>query len=211
MMGVDGDSSNPVPTSNNTVSREEYKFSLLINRLRTVFKELLVKPMWMQFCLKYPAFATNNVLRSALGLSYVEENLFVLAKERAIIADGAALVQNLSGINGADGRPVFSMRFLVKYLGLSDDDWKLNEKYRAEDEAEMKKKQEEMSAGMGGMTGGMGMGPEMGGMPDGMGMGPEMGGMSGGMGIGPEMGGGADMAGAGMEGEGGAEMTPPAE
>ena len=122
MMGVDGDSSNPVPTSNNTVSREEYKFSLFINRLRTVFKELLVKPMWMQFCLKYPAFATNNVLRSALGLSYVEENLFVLAKERAIIADGAALVQNLSGINGADGRPVFSMRFLVKYLGLSDDD-----------------------------------------------------------------------------------------
>ena len=77
------------------------------------------------------------------------------------------------------------MRFLVKYLGLSDDDWKLNEKYRAEDEAEMKKKQEEMSAGMGGMSGGMGMGPEMGG--------------------------GADMAGAGMEGEGGAEMTPPAE
>ena len=49
----------------------------------------------------------------------------------------------------------------------------------------MKKKQEEMSAGMGGMSGGMG--------------------------IGPEMGGGADMAGAGMEGEGGAEMTPPAE
>ena len=185
MMGVDGDSSNPVPTSNNSVSREEYKFSLFINRLRTVFKELLVKPMWMQFCLKYPAFATNNVLRSALGLSYVEENLFVLAKERAIIADGAALVQNLSGINGPDGRPVFSMRFLVKYLGLSDDDWKLNEKYRAEDEAEMKKKQEEMSAGMGGMSGGMGMGPEMGG--------------------------GADMAGAGMEGEGGAEMTPPAE
>lgn len=45
MMGVDGDSSNPVPTSNNSVSREEYKFSLFINRLRTVFKELLVKPM----------------------------------------------------------------------------------------------------------------------------------------------------------------------
>ena len=141
----------------------------------------------------------------------MEENLFVLAKERAIIADGAALVQNLSGINGADGRPVFSMRFLVKYLGLSDDDWKLNEKYRAEDEAEMKKKQEEMSAGMGGMSGGMGMGPEMGGMSGGMGMGPEMGGMSGGMGMDREMGGGADMAGAGMEGEGGAEMTPPAE
>ena len=192
MMGVEGDNTNQVPTSNNNVSREEYKFSLFINRLRSIFKEILVKPMWMQFCLKYPEFATNNILQSALGLTYQEENLFVLAKERAIIADGANLVNTLAGIKDAMGKPVFATKFLsTKYLGLSEAEWKLNEKYKKEEEAEMKEAQDnQLSSAPGGM-GGM----DMGGMPGGMDMGGmpgDMGGMPGDMG-GMDMGGGEEL------------------
>jgi len=205
MLG-EGEGTSAVPTSTSTISREEYKFSLFINRLRMVFKEILIKPMWLQFCLKYPEFATNNILQANMGLCYNEENVFVLAKQRAIVADGANLVQTLAGLNGADGKPAFSMKFLtLKYLGLTDADWKLNEKYKAEEEKEAEELQKQ-NPQMNGGDMGMGMGPTgFGGDMTG-GFGGDMGGFGG-----SEIGMGEPTGGIGAGGEEGMGAEPSGE
>ena len=35
-------------------TREEIKFSRFITRLRSIFQEILIKPLWLQMCLDFP-------------------------------------------------------------------------------------------------------------------------------------------------------------
>jgi len=131
-----------------SIAREEMRFSYFINRIRSVYKEILLKPMWYQFVLKHPEFKEDMNLKGAVGLLFVEENLFTVAKERQIAGAGANLISTLSGIThpsvGPDGSPVdvpyFDPKFLIeKYMQMSDIDIKLNEKYRKERSSEIQK------------------------------------------------------------------------
>lgn len=163
-MIFDGNESSVVPDNSN-MTREEWRFSLFIDRIRGIFKEILVKPMWIQFCLHNQEFASNDVLKNAIGLTFTEENIFRLAKEAANLNAGASLIQTLSGLNGSDGKPVFSMKFLVqKYLNMTDDDWKLNEKMKADEEKEAAENAVQNQGTPGGapLGGGMGGGFDMG-------------------------------------------------
>ena len=184
-MIFDGSSSSAIPDQSN-MTKEEYKFSLFVKRIRDIIQELVIKPTWIQFCLKRPNFATNNILRSTFGVKFIEENIFQREKERKIIESGANTISTLNNVKKMDGSPVFSTKFLLeKYMTLSEDEWKLNESYLKTEEIEMKKKkgnaqpQQDMGGGFGGtspdMSGGFG------------GTSPDMSG-----GFGSDMGGGAD-------------------
>lgn len=154
MLG-EGDGNLNTPTSNSAMSKEEYKFSLFINRVRTIFKELLIKPTWIQFCLKHPEFSTNTIFQSYIGLDYNEENLFVLAKERAILNDEAQLITTLYNLTDEKNEHVFSMKFLTrKYLGISDSDWELNKRYKEEERKASKEEASQMGQQNEGMMGG---------------------------------------------------------
>ena len=180
-MFFDGNENSAVPDNSN-MTREEWRFSLFIERIRNIIKELLIKPMWIQFCLHNQEFAKNDVLKNALSLTFTEENIFTLAKEAANLQMGSGVIQNLAGLQGSDGKPIFSMQFLVKkYLNFTDDDWKLNEKMKKDEEQEQT--DANIQQGQDAFGGGMGM--DMGG---GMDMGMDMGATSP-----PDMGGGMDM------------------
>ncbi|MFA5153726.1 MAG: portal protein [Clostridia bacterium] len=123
------------------IAREEMRFSYFINRIRSIFQEILMKPTWLQFCLKHPEFAKDKILKGSIGLLFTEENLFTIAKEREIASKGAETVNNLMGVMqptiGPDGMPLeehyFDPKFLVeKYMQYTDIDLKLNEKYKKE-------------------------------------------------------------------------------
>ncbi len=192
-MLFDGQEVSVVPDNSN-LTKEEYKYSLFIGRIRDIIKELLLKPMWNQFCLKHPEFASSNILKNALGLEFVEENVFALAKEKAILEQGTGIVQTLAQLQNPDQTPVFSMKFLLqRYLSFTDDDWALNQKMLDDEKKKAEKEQKAGQAGGGaGAPGGdMGGGMDLGG---GMDMGP-----------GPDMGGGMDMGGGPEGGEPGGE------
>lgn len=164
-----------------SITREEYAFSRFISRLQSIFQEIVLKPTWMLFSLKKPSLASNNAIKSCLGILYNEENMFILSKERSIVQEGANTIASLKGIVDSNNVPYFSTQFLVeKYLGLSDDDIRLNEKYKAKEIIKQlnNKEQEQPGTEMGGMPGGdfggFG-GTEIGGMPGGE---PSLGGES---------------------------------
>lgn len=145
--------SSAVP-DNSSMTRDEYRFSLFIDRIRGILSELLLKPMWIEFCIRNPEFRGNEVIKNAIGLEYYESNIFRLAKENANLSVGAGIISTLSGLNGMDGKPVFSMKFLTKkYISLSDDDWKLNNEMKQEEErAALKKGVDGSDVGFGGST-----------------------------------------------------------
>ena len=182
-MIFDGNEMSAIPDNSN-MTREEYRFSLFVGQIRDLFKEIVIKPMWLQFCLHNPEFAGNDVIKNSLGLAFVEENIFRLAKENANLQVGTDIINKLSGLQGADGKPVFPMRYLVqKYLNITDDDWKLIEVMKkAEDEKAAQNGQAGTvpggeDTGFGGFGGGETGGFDMGG---GFGGGEEAGGFGGG-------------------------------
>ena len=135
-MFFDGNEMSAIPDNSN-MTREEYRFSLFINQIRDIFQEIVVKPTWLQFSLHNPDFAGNDVIKNALGLEFVEENIFKLAKENSILQISTQIITNLSGLQGSDGKPVFPMRYLCqKYLNINDDEWKLIDKMRKQEEQE---------------------------------------------------------------------------
>jgi hypothetical protein len=204
-----------------SIAREEIRFGYFINRIRSILQEMLLKPTWIQFCLKHPEFLQDKALRGAIGLEFTEENLFTEAKKRDIAKQGADIVGTLIGIKQpevnkdgeitADGM-YFDPKFLVeKYMNFTEEDMKLNEKYKKERREQLARIAENVKRinaargeepGAGETGGGMG-GGEMGG---GLG-GGELGG--GAFGGGEELGGGAPTepgAGGGEGGAGGGEM-----
>jgi hypothetical protein len=124
------------------IAREEIRFSYFINRIRSILQEMLMKPTWIQFCLTHPLFAKDKALKGAIGLEFVEENLFTEAKKREIASKGAEIVNVLMGIKqpevdgegniGTDGM-YFDPKFLVeKFMNWTEEDLKLNERYKKE-------------------------------------------------------------------------------
>ena len=187
--------------SESNITREEYTYSRFIKRIQSVYKELITKPVWIQFCLRFPMFMESDLFHSLISIKYNAENTFELAKERQIINSGAQTVTTLSGMKDALGKPFFSIEFLVKkYLGMSESDLKQNEDYKVQEAKKAILQQIEQA---GAATGGTGadMGPGMSmepGMEPGMGMDAGMGDMSDGMDPGMDAGMG-DMTGGGMD------------
>lgn len=129
-------------TGGEGIAREEIRFNYFINRIRSILQEMLLKPTWIQFCLKHTEFAKDKALKGAIGLEFVEENLFTEAKKREIANKGAEIVNTLMNIKEievnsegeitADGM-YFDPKFLVeKYMNFTEEDLKLNAKYKKE-------------------------------------------------------------------------------
>lgn len=114
-----------------SVTREEYAFARFIQRIQSIFKEILLKPLWVQLCLMHPELSAISYLKQGLGIKYNEENLFTLAKRRATVEAGANTVGSLYGLHDMNDKPVFAIDWLIKeFLGLSDTDIEINNKYK---------------------------------------------------------------------------------
>jgi len=118
--------------------RDEIKFSKFIKRLRSVFQEILVKPLHIQMCLKYPEFAEDAGFKTQISLQFIEENMFAELKHMEIMERRINFVSELKD-SLVTTDPVtmeeeyyFDQDFLVdRYLKLSPDDKAANEAYKA--------------------------------------------------------------------------------
>ncbi|MCK9575600.1 MAG: portal protein [Candidatus Pacearchaeota archaeon] len=120
------------------MSREEIRFSKFITRLRSIFQEIIIKPVILQVQLKYPFLQNDDMFKSALGLDYEEENLFKEMKMMDVQSKRVEFVTNMLGLmvnekddSGMDSQvPFFDAMFLAeKYLKMSQSDMEQNQKY----------------------------------------------------------------------------------
>jgi hypothetical protein len=136
------------------LDQEEIRFGKFINRLRSIYQEILMKPLWVQFCLDFPNLKNDYILKSEFGLDYVKENMFREAKDMEVMVARKDQVIKVSGLLNAEGKKYFSMDFLVdRFLGMNNQDISDNKKAK-EEAAEKKKEAEGATGGAEGATGG---------------------------------------------------------
>lgn len=125
-------------TSDDTsITREEYAFTRFVNRIRAIYREILLKPIWIQVCLYVPKLAKSEYLKQAIGIQFNEENIFTEAKQRQAIKQGVDMVSSLSQLVDSNNKPLFSVKFLAqKYLKFTDDDLRLNKSFMEAEELE---------------------------------------------------------------------------
>lgn len=124
--------------------REEIKFSKFVNRLRSMWQEILVKPLYIQMCLNHPELKNDVAFKSGLSLNFMKDNVFEELKEMELQSKRVDFIGNLkTQLSTMDAEmteiPFFDLGWLIKrYGGFTADDLKANEraKQRAKLEAE---------------------------------------------------------------------------
>lgn len=124
------------------MDKEEIRFDKFINRLRSNFQTLLIKPLWIQMCKEIPALATDYQFKSQLGLKFFSDNPFRINQEIETMSAKLESIQTLMEVNLEEDVPYFSTGYLIeRYLGLTEEDIKANKEAK-ERAAEDKKKDE---------------------------------------------------------------------
>ena len=133
------DSPGQVSIEYSGIDRDEIRFAKFINRLRTIFQEILLKPLWIQLTLDYSELAEDHNIKSNLALRFIADNIFEEAKMMEIMERRVDFIQKLQDIQiqevDEDGMtnevPYFDTNFLIqKYLKLSSSDIRANEKMK---------------------------------------------------------------------------------
>jgi predicted ATPase len=122
------------------LDQEEIRFGKFVTRLRSIFQDILLKPLWIQFSLDYPEFGKDFMVKSQFGLDYVKDNNFAEVRYMEILNARKEQVNKIAGLQNSEGQPYFSLRYVLdKYLGMTDDDKVANQRAK---EAAAKKKAE---------------------------------------------------------------------
>lgn len=120
------------------IAREEIRFSKFIARLRAIFAELLIKPLYIQMCLKHKSVMTDLNFRVNLGLDYYKDSIFEQNKEIELLQKQSDFISSImSSMVTVDKEgnetPYFDFDFAVrKWFGMSEEDLKLNQRFKYE-------------------------------------------------------------------------------
>jgi len=109
------------------ITREEVRYQKFINRLRSAFSEMMVKPWYLQMCLDFPDLADDYKFNNAIGIKYNNDNVFEEMKKNEIEAKRIAAFQAKKGVMKDDGTPFFSTEYLIREeLKMTDTEIKSN-------------------------------------------------------------------------------------
>lgn len=125
------------------IAREEIRFSKFISRLRSIFQEILIKPLYLQMCLKHKEIMSDINYRVNLGLEYNKDSVFEQNKEIELLQKQSDFISSIMTSmveQDEEGNeiPYFDFDFIVrKFFNMSDEDLKLNQRFK--DEKKLKK------------------------------------------------------------------------
>lgn len=123
-----------------SAERDEIRYNKFINRIRSIYQEILLKPLWIQMTLDHPELTNDTIFRSQLGLKFNSDNQFGESKEIEQLIKKIDFIAGLSEIKEKKGEeevPYFNQDFLIdKFLGITNEDRRVNEIYKKKDEEE---------------------------------------------------------------------------
>ena len=182
------------------LTRDEMKFHNFVRRIRTVFREVMVKPLKIQMMRDFPELIEDHNFQKELNIEFNANELFEEWKYLANLEKRAGIATSMtSSLLNSEGESYLATEWVVRrIMKFTDEDIAENEKYK------MKEK-----AALAGVPSGNEGGEEGGGMPSGPGA-PFFGGKETGGGAQGELGGEAPAPAQGGAQVGGAQ-TPPAQ
>lgn len=142
--GPDGGSIGNYSNGAEGLDKEEIRFGKFISRLRSIFQDLLVKPLWIQMCKDFPELEKDYLFKSQLGLEYVSDNPFRINQEIETMLKKKEQIDGMYALTDDSGEPFFSLAYLIEsHLGMTEDDIKANKEAIEKRKEEEKKKSEE--------------------------------------------------------------------
>lgn len=118
-----------------SAERDEIRYGKFINRIRSIFQEIIIKPLWIQMTLSCPELKEDTVFRSQLGIKFNSDNYFAESREIEQMLRGIDFISSLGDLKEKKGEdieePYFDQDFLIhRFLGISIKDMELNEAYK---------------------------------------------------------------------------------
>lgn len=136
------DSTNPSVFNLGTdgIDREEIRFSKFINRLRSIFQEIITKPLYIQMMLDFPSLKDDEIFKSQIGIRFNKDNVFERQKEMDLLAKSLEFINSMAElkITDKDGneKQFFHPQWLIeRYMFLSPQDLEANKAKWDEDVA----------------------------------------------------------------------------
>jgi hypothetical protein len=112
------------------ITRDEAKFGNFVMRLRSNFKELLVKPLKLQMLVEFPELKDDERFMNEVDIQFLSNQLFEEWKKLGNLSKKAEILGTLNGIQKADGQPYFHIEYLIDHvLKLTPEEKEENKKY----------------------------------------------------------------------------------
>jgi hypothetical protein len=113
------------------ITRDEIKYSNFIKRLRTVFKEIIIKPIKIQMILDFPELKDDNLFHSNLQVIFNSNSLFEEWKYLNNLAKRAEIASTLCSNLMVDDKPYLHIEWIIKrIMKFTDADIAENNKYK---------------------------------------------------------------------------------
>jgi hypothetical protein len=126
-------SNNVFKTGADGAERDEVRFAKFITRLRSIFQEIIVKPLWIQMCLDFPDLKDDSEFRSQIGAKFESDNLFGESREIEQLIKKIDFITAMGEIKetvNEEEVQFFDQNFMIeRWLDLSYDDIQLNKSY----------------------------------------------------------------------------------
>ena len=122
-------------TDSAEMTRDEIKFHNFIMRLRTNFKELIVKPLKLQMLIEFPELKDDEVFINSVDIIFYTNQIFEEWKKINTLAKRAEAITTLTGIMNGE-KPYFHIEWIMdNVFKLTPEEKAENQKYWAKDAA----------------------------------------------------------------------------
>jgi len=119
------------------LTRDEMKFHNFIRRLRTVFREIMVKPLKIQMMRDFPELMEDHNFIKELGVEFNSNEIFEEWKYLGNLEKRATIASTLtSNLQNSEGESWFATEWIVRnIMKFNDEDIAENEKYKLKEKA----------------------------------------------------------------------------
>ena len=94
------------------MTHDDYNFQQYIERLRTLFKDILLKPIILQLLLDFPDLEKNNKLYNDIDLIFYGHSELIKAKMLSNMQAKATIANDLqNNLKREDDKPMLHWRF----------------------------------------------------------------------------------------------------
>lgn len=117
------------------MTRDEIKFHNFTMRLRTNFKELIVKPLKLQMLIEFPELKDDEVFINSVDIKFYTNQIFEEWKKINTLSKRAEAIGTLTGIMNGE-KPYFHIEWIMDHVfKLTPEEKTENQKYWAKDAA----------------------------------------------------------------------------
>jgi hypothetical protein len=109
------------------IQRDEIRFHNFVNRLRSGFQEIMLKPLLLQILMKFPEFHGDHLFKSSIGIKFNRDNSFETQRKVEIMQKRIAAINELLNIPKTKEDSYFDLDYAMEnFLNLTREELQEN-------------------------------------------------------------------------------------